>query len=164
MRRTFRKVRGFTLVELTIVIAIIGVLATVTIVGIGRYQSDTRDARRASSAIVIVEALEKYYDQNGEYPSCSAVSGTASSVSTTVLKGIDTKVLLAPQDSTGQDNSIECTSAGNTLTNSGNDFYEYQGDGTTSCNTNGSCLKYTLKYKKETTSTILSIDSRRVGS
>lgn len=153
--------RGFTLIELIVVIAVIGILATITAIGFSKYQGDTRDARRASSANVITEALEKFYDKNGEYPSCSAVTAVASTVTKTTLVGVDARTLVAPQAPSGTDNSIKCTSAGNVITTNGADFFEYQGDGSNSCNTTESCLQYTLKYKKEATSEIISINSRR---
>lgn len=164
MNRARGRIRGFTLIELIVVIAVIGILATITVVGFGRYQGDTRDTRRSSSAGVIAEALEKYYDLNGEYPGCSAIKAPSSTVSQQTFKGIQIKVLVAPQASSGTDNSIKCSSDGNTLTVNGVDFFEYQGDGSTDCNTNGSCLRFTLKYKKESTSEIVSIPSRRTTS
>lgn len=164
MNHPRRTTHGFTLIELIVVIVVIGILATITALGFSRYQAETRDARRATSASVIVEALEKFYDANGEYPSCSAVTGPANVVSAQTLGGIDTKTLVAPQAPSGTDNSIKCTSAGNVLTTNGVDFFEYQGDGSNSCDTNGSCLKFTLKYKQESTSKIISINSRRSTS
>lgn len=159
MNKPMRHIRGFTLIELIVVIAIIGILATISVVGFGRYQGDTRDARRASSASVIVEALEKYYDLNGEYPSCSAISATT--VTTTTLKSVDATTIIAPQASSGTTNSLKCTSAGNVLTASGVDFFEYQGDGSPDCNGSGSCLSFTLKFKDETDGLIKTISSRR---
>ena len=159
MNRVIDRGRGFTLIELIVVIAIIGILATISLVGFNRYQADTRDARRASSASVIAEALEKYYDANGEYPSCSAV--TSSTVTTNTLKGIDASTLIAPQATSGQANSIQCTSAGFTLATNGPDFFEYQGDGSPDCAGTGSCLNFTLKYKDETDGQIKTISSRR---
>lgn len=151
--------KGFTIVELVIVIAVIGILATISILGFGRYQADARDARRASSASVIVEALEKYHDINGEYPGCTAV--TSVTVTTDTLKGVNPASIIAPQATSGTTNSLMCTSAGYTLTSAGVDFFEYQGDGTAACNTGNSCLSYILKYKKESTPAILTTASRR---
>ncbi|MEO6110039.1 MAG: fibronectin type III domain-containing protein [Candidatus Saccharimonadales bacterium] len=158
-----RKLRwGFTLVELIVVIATIGILATIAVIGLSRYQADTRDARRASSISVISEALEKYYDNNGEYPSCSSIKSSATTVVTSTLVGIDKTALVAPQaDTTPSANSLQCTSDGALLTANGTDFFEYTGDNSVACNTNISCLQYTLKYKEEATGAVKTVTSRR---
>jgi len=155
--------KGFTLVELIVVIATIGILASVALLGLNRYQGDTRDARRASSVSVIAEALEKYYDQSGEYPSCTDITATAADVTANTLKGINPAVLVAPLAPSGETNSIECIADGGThLSTSSADFFEYVGDGSAPCITGDvACLSYTLKYKEEATSSIKSLDSRR---
>ena len=167
MDKVKKQISGFTLIELIVVIAVIGILATIAVVGFGRYQADTRDARRSSSASVIAEGLEKYYDLNGEYPSCAALSASGSAISLTTLIGIEKSTLVSPQapsaDSTNY-NSIKCTSSGSTLTTNGVDFFEYQGDGSPECAASGSCLVYTLKYKNETNGMIKTITSRRSTS
>jgi len=151
--------QGFTLIELIVVIIIIGILAGMSIIGFSRYQADGRDARRASSANVIAESLEGFYDKNGEYPSCAEVA--AAMAAPTALKNIDAEVLVAPQAPSGTVNSLKCTNAGNILTVNGEDFYEYEGDGSPDCNGTGSCLRFTLKYKDETEAVIKTISSRR---
>ena len=83
-----RRARGFTIIEILIVVGIIGILATIGFIGFGRYQADTRDSERSSKATIIIEALEKYYDKNGEYPSCGALTGDPQTVITDVLPGL----------------------------------------------------------------------------
>lgn len=149
--------RGFTIIELLIVIAVIGILSTISIVGFNRFQADARDAQRSSKATIIAEALEKYYDKNGEYPSCPAITAAASTVTTTTLPGMEQNTLLTPK-STSDDNSIECLSD---LTTNDADVFAYIGDGSPTCSTGSSCLAFTLKYKDEGTGTIASISGRR---
>jgi type IV pilus assembly protein PilE len=74
---------GFTIVELLVVIAVIGILTTIGIMSFTRYQASSRDTQRSSRTTLIAEALEKYYDKNGEYPSCSTLTQSATIVDTT---------------------------------------------------------------------------------
>lgn len=150
--------RGFTLVELVVVIAVIAILATVATLGLNKYLEDGRDSRRSANVTTISEALEKYYDKNGEYPSCTAISGAAADVANNVLSGIDQSALVVPNAGSGTTNSIQC---GTTLTASGTDFIEYVGDGSPDCLNNGSCLSYTLRYRKEAENTVAQVESRR---
>jgi len=60
--------KGFTLIELLIVIAVIGILASVVLVGLGPVQKQGRDARRISDLRQVQNGLELYYSKNGSYP------------------------------------------------------------------------------------------------
>jgi type II secretion system protein G len=69
--------RGFTLMELLIVIAILGILATI---GLGSFRSSQikgRDAQRKSDLSQIQKALEMYYNDYGEYPESLPAGGSA---------------------------------------------------------------------------------------
>jgi general secretion pathway protein G len=73
-----RSRKGFTLIEMLIVIAIIGILSSIVLVGLGPVQRRGRDARRQSDLRGAQNALELYYNKCGHYPggaACEAASG-----------------------------------------------------------------------------------------
>lgn len=63
---------GFTLLELIIVIAILGILATFLIGNFTTSQKKARDAQRKSDLRQIQEALEMYLNDKGVYPAASS--------------------------------------------------------------------------------------------
>jgi prepilin-type N-terminal cleavage/methylation domain-containing protein len=65
------KKKGFTLIEILIVVAIIAILASVVLVGLGPTQQAGRDARRISDLSEVQNGLELYYNKCGYYPGAS---------------------------------------------------------------------------------------------
>jgi len=65
---TGRRQAGFTLIEMLIVVAIIGLLSSVVLVGLGDVRKDARDTRRVSDLRQIQNALEIYYMRTQSYP------------------------------------------------------------------------------------------------
>ena len=63
------KDKGFTLVELLIVMAIIGILIAIAIVGLGAAQADARNSARETAVKGMAGLLETYYGTNQTYPS-----------------------------------------------------------------------------------------------
>src|SRR3990172_10027955 len=61
--------RGFTLVELLVVVAIIAILVSVGAVSYSTAQRNARNAQRASDLNKIALALEEFYSDHGFYPS-----------------------------------------------------------------------------------------------
>jgi prepilin-type N-terminal cleavage/methylation domain-containing protein len=59
---------GFTLIEILIVVAIIAILASVVLVGLGPTQQAGRDARRLSDLHEVQNGLELYNSKCGYYP------------------------------------------------------------------------------------------------
>jgi len=62
------KDKGFTLVELLVVMAILGVLVTLIAGGFRTAQMRGRDAKRKSDLKEIANSLELYLSDHGEYP------------------------------------------------------------------------------------------------
>lgn len=67
--------KGFTIVELLIVIVVIGILAAITIVAYNGIQQRARDSERSQELNTIQKALELYQADKGGYPLCGATSG-----------------------------------------------------------------------------------------
>ena len=63
-----QKNKGFTLLELLVVIAIIALIATIGFVALENARRQARDAVRVADFQQIRKALQLYYDENGQYP------------------------------------------------------------------------------------------------
>lgn len=60
--------RGFTIVELLIVIVVIGILAAVTFVAYSGVQDRARDAKRLAAADAYEKLIRAYKEIEGDYP------------------------------------------------------------------------------------------------
>ena len=63
-----KKIYGFTFLEIMVTVAIIAILASLTIIATSRVRLKSRDIKRISNATEIVSALESYYAANQSYP------------------------------------------------------------------------------------------------
>jgi len=69
-----KREEGFTLIELMIVIAVLGILAGIAIPRFSGVQDKAKDANITSVAGTIRSAMEMYSAENGNYPKKSDVS------------------------------------------------------------------------------------------
>ena len=85
--------KGFTLIEMLIVIAIISILASVFLVGLRGFRGGAYDSRRMMDIQKVQSYLEIYYTKNRQYPDESLWSGLQ-----TALINAGTGVTAIPND------------------------------------------------------------------
>ena len=143
MLKTIKKAQqGFTIIELLIVIAIIGILAGLVLNNFQGAQAKARDVQRKADINAIHGKLEEYYNNNNGYPD--------GNLSTTLLAGIDADAL---KDADNADigytgGFITSTTAPNpTVANTGEYVYAAYGCTTAGAQTTvgATCTKYVLK-------------------
>lgn len=138
---SLKKQKGFTLVELLIVIIIIGILATLVIVTFTGIQAKARDSKRQTDIEAVDTQIEAYYAETGHYPSYANLDSLTWVKAN--LKGLDPSALLDPKATapTGDATGIASGTGGATS-------YGYkvtQSDGTTACETDATtCASFTL--------------------
>ena len=90
--------KGFTIVELLIVIVVIGILALLVITTYSGIQQKARNSKRQSDVAAVQTQLEAFYQQSGYYPSNKDLND-ASWLSTN-MKSLDVNALIDPSNST----------------------------------------------------------------
>lgn len=65
--------RGFTLIELLVVVSIIGVLAAVVFNSLTAARAKSRDTVRYGELVQLRTAINRYYTENGSYPSTGGI-------------------------------------------------------------------------------------------
>lgn len=145
--------KGFTIVELLIVIVVIGILAALVLNTFQGVQKRARDTQRQNAINSLSTQLEAYYTDHGGYPANDATDGIRNNAWITAnLKGFDIKAVTAPGQPAGS-NSIKAS--GDAATK---DEYGYttaptgcvsptKADG--SPNTGTFCASFTLSWWKE---------------
>ncbi len=74
MPRTAARARGFSLIELMVVVAIIAILASIALPSYNEHQRKARRAAGAACATAVAQQFERYYTSN--LTSVGAVANT----------------------------------------------------------------------------------------
>ena len=90
--------KGFTIVELLIVIVVIGILALLVVTTYGGIQAKARNAKRGSDVSAIQTQLEAFFSQNAYYPSLTDMNSSV--WLSTNIKSLDTGALIDPSNTT----------------------------------------------------------------
>jgi prepilin-type N-terminal cleavage/methylation domain-containing protein len=142
LKKSFQK--GFTIVELLIVIVVIGILAALVITTYNGIQQKGRNTERQTDLKAVQGQLEAYYAQNGVYPAHSQFGATSATNVTfiqTSMKGLDKEALRDPKGAAGDFSLV----AGTTPTATKYAYNVTQDDGSTACTAAaGDCTKYVL--------------------
>ena len=84
--QTLKDQKGFTIVELLIVIVVIGILAAITIVAYTGIQNRAKNSTAQSAASTLAKKAEAYFAENSQYPNTADVitgTGAQNGVTTT---------------------------------------------------------------------------------
>lgn len=133
--------KGFTLVELLVVVAIIGLLSTLAVVALGNARQKARDARRVSDIKQIQTGLELYFSDNNSYPIVAAAT-VLGSTGQTLSSG-------AGFSTTASGTTYMARVPGNPSPGGTDYSYTSNNNDGTACTT-GSCPSYRLTFTLET--------------
>jgi general secretion pathway protein G len=135
--------KGFTIVELLIVIVVIGILALLVITTYSGIQAKARNSKRQTDIQSVQTQLEAFFSQNGYYPSLADMN--SSSWLDTNMKSLDQNALIDPS------NPSDSKTLASTPTAKQYSYAVTNSSGS-SCETDDTtCAKYTLTAEYEGT-------------
>lgn len=82
--------KGFTLIEVLVVVAVIGILASILLVGLGQVRTRGQDARRIADLATMRNVLEVYAAKCGHYPGGGSGGNCSSVAAPTTWAGLQT--------------------------------------------------------------------------
>lgn len=123
MNKKISNQKGFTIIELLIVIVVIGILAGLVLNTFRGIQARARDTERQTDINAIATQLEVFHTDNGNYP--LAITDAS------LFPGLDAEAVVAPN-------------SGETYT-----YSPVESDGTTTCTAAADCASFTLEATLE---------------
>ena len=167
-----RHQRGFTLVELVIVITIMSIILVLGVVNLRSSQATARDQERKTDIDNIARGLEGFYTNSTGTPSYPSTyignAATSDADVTSALQNIDIKSLQAPGVGAGTRSLKSATYANETttgvspsLTDATTYLYQpLQLDNTLCTLATQECRRYNLFYRLEGGTTVYKVSSK----
>ena len=123
------KEKAFSIVELVVVMAIIGILVTIGTVSYVNLQKRTRDDERKADTEIVMTALENFYEKEGRYPSLDEFYERSTASEHLGFKekvlGLNKSILINPSDKNAPTNR---TYSGNIYYNTYSYVWHYPGN------------------------------------
>lgn len=158
MLKTNTNQKGFTIVELLIVIVVIGILAMLVLNTFNGIQQSARDTERQTDATSVAKQLEAYLAQNSGYPQFSQFGSSPASAAG-LLKGTSENAYSAP----GRTSFDWSSSAAGNKDSFGYQAYNEEKSvpvaSRTACNTDNACMSFTITYWSEKENAVKTITS-----
>lgn len=165
--------RGFTVIEIVIVITIMGILLTLAVVNLNASQVNARDAERKGDVEAIASNLESFYRTGtagsttlGRYPS-TVISNNDETVLRSTLRDLDLKAATAPNATSAATTFISATSNYTTTSSvtpqptvSQYVYQPLQTNGALCTAETQECRKYNIFYRLEADNTVYVITSK----
>ncbi len=144
--------RGFTIIELLIVILVIGILAGLVLNTFSRAQAQSRDGKRSDDITAIAKGLEMYYLDKGQYPPSGGSTSINASWSTTADASWQ-NFINALKPYTGEVPSDPISTSNANVTTTGLNYGYFSNPTGTYCGT-GNNQMYILVYRLEVLSPV----------
>lgn len=156
-----KTMRGFTIVEIIVVITAVAILAAISTATYSNLQVQSRDSEREADVLSMKAGLETYYERNGEYPAritspSNAELANAPSFYLDTLR-VSPAALVSPSAASGTTSSwVWGTSAANS---SQYTIISYRADGS-QCTTIVPCTRYVITWRKEADNALQTVTSK----
>lgn len=155
---SLKKQKGFTIVELLIVIVVIGILATLVIVTFAGIQQKGRNSQRQTDINAVQGHVESFYALKGYYPTITQLQD--SGWRSTNMKGLDPQALVDPKG----ESIAGATSSSTSTPPFAYGYVAFHADGTTACSgaalaDDPLCDRYTLTAAQEGTTDVVTKSS-----
>ena len=131
-----KKARGFTIIELLVVIVVIGILAAITIVSYSGITNRAKTSKAQTNADSVLNVADVYAADNGVYPTVGQLPTSGSSANLPTGVSVTTS---APTKANGETTVGNYTTCGTNTTGASVTYYDFGTPTTVTIKTGTGC-------------------------